>query len=274
MDNLLLCKFGELWLKSDQVKNKFLIQLVKNIKGNLYRGMVKFKVRYDRNRIFVSVPNSDTKVAIGIIQKVFGLVSVSQVIVVDTDKAILKKSVLDLAKIQLTKNKTFAVRVKRVGKHEFTSQEFAAEIGSWIVDTFTNKVNLSKPDVSFNLEIRSDKTYLFLDTFSCVGGLPISVEGSVIALIDSKEGVEAARLIMKRGCKIIVLASNISQLDIDYLKTYDPEILIIEGDTLDVDLIETLAKEHRCKAVCNSESVFELSDIDFKLNYPVLRPLI
>lgn len=273
MDKLLLCKFGELWLKSEQVKKKFLHQLVSNIKKNLYASGVKFSVRFDRNRVYVAVADKDCGKAVETLRNVFGLIAVLDVQEMETDFDIIKENVLKLAENKMKKKDTFAVRVKRTGSHKFTSQEFAATVGSWIAEKFKNKVDLTNPDVSFELEIRERKTYLILDSFSAAGGLPVGVEGNVVAIVNNKKDLYAARLIMKRGCNIIAVYSK-ENLDFDILKKHDLDTVFIRGDTKDYSLVDKIAKENDCKAVCTGETLDDLSDIDSLLDYPILRPLV
>ncbi len=101
---------------------------------------------------------------------------------------------------------TFAIRCKRVGKHDFTSQEMAAYAGSVVINSTEAKVNLSNPDFTLFVEVRNEKTYLYYEKINGLGGLPVGSQGRVICLISG--GIDSpvsAYQMLKRGCSITLL---------------------------------------------------------------------
>lgn len=105
--------------------------------------------------------------------------------------------------------KTFAVRVRRVGKHNFNSIDVAKKVG----DRLHNyaKVNLDSPDISLNIEIRQNKAYFYDEIIDGPGGLPLGVEGKGLALVSG--GIDspvATWMIMRRGVALDILHCNIS----------------------------------------------------------------
>ena len=105
----------------------------------------------------------------------------------------------------LTTAKTFALRIKRVGKHDFSSNDKAIELGDLVRKAFPHlKVNLAAPDAEIHVEIRQDECYLYDTVIKGVGGLPLGVEGTLVALVSG--GIDspvAAWMMMKRGCTIV-----------------------------------------------------------------------
>ena len=62
------------------------------------------------------------------------------------------------------------------------------------------------PDKEIHIEIRANEAYLYDTVIKAVGGLPLGVEGTLVALVSG--GIDspvAAWMMMKRGCRIIPL---------------------------------------------------------------------
>jgi thiamine biosynthesis protein ThiI len=224
-----LVRYSEVFLKSDPVRRKWENVLVTSIRAV----MPDTKIRSERGRIWLE-GNVDPTV----LKNIFGVVSFSLV-----DHVLLK----DLGSGLLTychssgmeKARTFAVRIKRVGSHPFTSQEKAVDCGNLIRKEFPAlKVNLATPDKEIFIEIRGDDCYFYDSVTRAVGGLPLGVEGTLVALISG--GIDspvAAWMMMKRGCRIVPLYVNLydvldesnylrSQRVIEALRPYQPDITL------------------------------------------------
>ena len=104
----------------------------------------------------------------------------------------------------------FAIKCRRVGKHDFTSQEMAAHCGGVVRDRILAPVDLTNPDLTIFVEVRDDDTYIFHEKIRGPGGLPLGTQGKVVLFCFSS-GIDspvAAYLMMKRGCEVIVLHCN------------------------------------------------------------------
>ncbi len=55
----------------------------------------------------------------------------------------------------------FAIRCRRVGKHDFSSQELAAFAGSVVVKKLGCPVDLTNPRFEIFIEVRDNETYIF-----------------------------------------------------------------------------------------------------------------
>jgi len=70
----------------------------------------------------------------------------------------------------ISRDQTFAVRVERIGKHNFTSIDAAERIGQAIIDSYIEetghrlKVNLDDPDVEVYSKIRDDQIIIGINT--------------------------------------------------------------------------------------------------------------
>jgi len=196
---LFLVRYGELFLKSEPVKKRFEQQLIANIRA----GMPDAKVTRRRGRILVENESGDT------IGRIFGIVSYSQVTTCEPTMEEMKKAV-----VPLVHEGTFALRVNRPYKQfPKTSQEIAVALGSAVVEAKGNKVNLSAPDQAVFVEVFEDVVYVFTETISGPGGLPLGTSGRLLLLNDSKDSERAAWMMMKRGCTIDVLGEKSSLIE-------------------------------------------------------------
>ncbi len=228
---LLLLRFGELWLKSFEVRRRFTDRLITNITEAFAAQKVSYRAIKSHDRVFFEVSRGDAKKAESILSRTFGLVSFSEVEEIETDRKKIKEKVVEIASKVLLQKDTFAMRVKRTGNHPFKSQELERELGAEVIEKFGNKVDLTKPDKTISVEIRDNKTYLFSEIISSLGGLPLGVEGKVAVLFSGsyEKSIVSAYLMMKRGCKVfaIFVASRTSKKQKDaaaILSKYDPII--------------------------------------------------
>ena len=220
-----LVRYSEIALKSEPVRRRWEDILITNIK----KALPDCKIRKERGRIWLDGQVDPEK-----LKRVFGIVSFSEVEHCSLDE--LNSFIIDYCHRKgLGQAKTFALRLKRVGEHSFGSQEKTIELADLILAEFKDlKVNLSAPEVTVHVEIRGLDCYLFTDSIKGPGGLPLGVEGTLVALMSG--GIDspvAAWMMMKRGCKIIPVyvdlfgdESTLSRAKavIEALKNYQPDI--------------------------------------------------
>jgi len=202
--DVIIGRYGEVGLKSPRVRSRFERRLVHNIRASL-----DCEIDVHQARFFI-FPNS-YKEAREKLSKIFGIVSYSPAISLKTShediETHLSKYVDELEKNNLIdSNTSFAIRCRRVGNHDFSSQEIAAFGGSVVVKKLGCPVDLTNPQIEIFFEIREDKTFIFHEKIKGPGGLPLGTQGKLVALISS--GIDspvAAYLMMKRGCEIIAI---------------------------------------------------------------------
>lgn len=100
---------------------------------------------------------------------------------------------------------TFRIRVKRSEKRfPMNSGEFEHYLGPKIIPGPEQvKVDLEHADLTLGIEVRADRTWLFLRTLNGPGGLPVGTLGRALVLLSG--GIDspvAAYLAMKRGCRV------------------------------------------------------------------------
>ena len=199
-------RYGEIGVKSPKIRRKFENKLISNIQTEL-----DCEFENDQGRITIITEEDDEKVH-DVLNRVFGIVSYSPVYETNTDKEKIAElinrllpEIIEGGKFNPKKD-TFAVRCRRVGTHDFTSQEMAAYAGSVVIDSTDAKVNLSNPDFTLYVEVRNDRTYIYYEKIKGLGGLPVGTQGKVVCLISG--GIDspvAAFQMLKRGCSITLL---------------------------------------------------------------------
>jgi len=211
-NNVVLVRYGEVTLKSPYVRELMEKKLIDHIKYVLRKhGYERVNIRLIPGRIFINNVDNAAEVA-NIVSKVFGVVSTSPAVEVRTEISEIKKSVVNYALEVLKENQSFAIRARRVKRFPITSKELEKILGAEVLDKLREKklkVNLTSPDVTIYVEVRSRKTYIYHEVFDGVGGLPYGVEGKAISLVSG--GIDspvATWLIMKRGVKVIPVFFN------------------------------------------------------------------
>lgn len=205
--DLIIARYGEIGLKSPKIRSRFEKKLVKNIKAT-------FDCDVDRNQGRIYIRPQDFSEGIEKLNRVFGVVSYSPAISTkanyeDIDKTLDNYTQQLIDENILDENTKFAIKCRRVGTHEFTSQEMAAHCGGVVRNVILAPVDLTNPDLTIFVEIRDNDAYIFHEKIKGPGGLPLGTQGKVIVLLSS--GIDspvAAYLMMKRGCEVVALHCN------------------------------------------------------------------
>ena len=254
MKNQWLVRYSEIFLKSDPVRRQWENVLITNIR----EVMPDVHVRNERGRIWL-----DGDVKPDRLKNIFGIVSFSEVEHIKIDE--LEQFLPDYCRRHgILKAKTFAIKMKRVGTHTFSSNDKAIEYGNLMRNEFPHlKVNLAHPDKEIHIEIRANEVYLYDTVIKAVGGLPLGVEGTLVALVSG--GIDspvAAWMMMKRGCRIIPLfvaldtfldesTSAKANRVVEMLAHYQPGIeLVVVRDSYLAAAKEELVRRHLEKYTC------------------------
>jgi thiamine biosynthesis protein ThiI len=198
-----LLRYGEIGIKSRQTRKRMVDLLVKHVGSALKEKNAKFdRIRTEYGRIFVET--NDAQAVAGVVSQVFGIVSVSPVVVTESGFDNILEFGLAMARRNFRKGRTFAVRAGRVGTHTFSSQDVRERLGERILDELGElelKVDLDSPEQYVHVEVRDNRAYLFTQILKGVGGMPTGSQGKVVCLISSGlDSPIAAYKAMKRGC--------------------------------------------------------------------------
>lgn len=97
--------------------------------------------------------------------------------------------------------KSFCVRVKRSGQHDFSSGEVERFVGAGLLrHNPTARVDLTRPQVKVRMEIKRRRLFMVLRQEPGLGGYPLGAQGQVLSLVSGGfDSTVASYLTMKRG---------------------------------------------------------------------------
>ena len=197
--------FPEIMIKSDSVRKRFIKVLTGNIRNVLNKHDDTLAVV--RHWDYIEVRSKLTENRPHLIELLQRIPGIHHFLEVDekpfTDLHDIFEQTLQEVGTQL-ENKTFCVRVKRKGKHNFSSIEAERYIGGGLNQHIaTAKVKLTNPDVTVRIDIEHDKMMLVKARHAGIGGYPIGTQEDVLSLISGgfDSGVSSYMLI-RRGSRV------------------------------------------------------------------------
>ncbi len=195
MNNMIMIKYGELTTKKDNRKEfiKILTQNIERLIGT------DIEIKKNNSRMFIKCENVEETAKK--LTKIFGIHGISIVYEVNNNmEDILKKSL----EIMDKDKKTFKVVTKRSDKnYPIKSMEYSRKLGGLILKNSRFKVDVHNPDITLNIEIRTEGTYLYTDELKGSGGYPVGVQGKGLLMLSG--GIDspvAGYLAMKRGVNV------------------------------------------------------------------------
>ncbi|MCW8348806.1 tRNA 4-thiouridine(8) synthase ThiI [Vibrio sp. ZSDZ65] len=194
----------EIFVKSDSVRKRFTKILESNLRIIIQRRTESVAVMNRRDHIEVSANSAQYyNEVLEILTHTSGIHHVLEVQQSEfTDLHDIYEQVLELNG-GLIADKTFCVRAKRRGKHEFTSIELERYVGGGLNQAVESaRVKLSKPDVTVNVEVANDKLNQVIARHKGLGGFPLGTQEDLLSLISGgfDSGV-SSYLHIKRGSK-------------------------------------------------------------------------
>ncbi len=221
--NLILIRYNEIWLKSTKVKIRMLKSLMRNIKNMLQRSEIpfhKYHLSKDSTRVLFFFKNEDILRAAELLKRVFGIHSFSPALKTSSNLKNIVERILEVSDKVLNKGDTFALRVKRSGKHDFSSKDVAIKGGKAILDNFKElnlKVNLTSPKKKIFVEVRGEFSYIFTEIIKSVwGGMPIEQNKNIFIMdVGRLSDLLAGFLIARRGSQIYPVLFDLTEKDFE-----------------------------------------------------------
>ena len=198
--------FPEIIIKSKPVRKQFTRQLHSNICAVLREIDPEVKVRRDWDKLVVSSDLNDEAARKGLVDAlshtpgIAYFLEVQQYPLGDFEDAFQKTMALYRERLA---GKTFAVRCKRAGKHEFRSTDIERYIGGGLNQhTEAKGVQLKNPDIEVALEVRDDELFVVDQRHKGLGGFPMGTIDPVLSLVSGGfDSTVASYLMMKRGMR-------------------------------------------------------------------------
>lgn len=203
---LYLIRYGELALKSRQVRKRFLACLEENLRASLARKGIFCRLSLGWSRGFLE--SEDPRAGL-VLSRCFGISSFSRAErlsfssmeeIVDAGERLFSDAVA---------SKRFAVRARRHGSHPFSSKDIERELGARLLPRSAG-VDLDNPEMTCYLEIRDTEAWFFTEKTKGPGGLPVGTGDRVLLLYSGgfDSGV-AGWMMLKRGSPVDFLFFNI-----------------------------------------------------------------
>lgn len=197
--------FPEITIKSQSVRLRFIKILTGNIRNVLKQYDDSLAVVRHWDHIEVRAKDEAQRPAI--VDHLTRIPGIHHILAVEdraySDVHNIFEQTLELYRERI-EGKSFCVRVKRRGKHEFSSQDVERYVGGGLnqhVDSA--RVQLNHPEVTVNLEIENDRLLLVTGRYEGIGGFPIGTQEDVLSLISGgfDSGV-SSYMLMRRGCRV------------------------------------------------------------------------
>ncbi|SDI01783.1 thiamine biosynthesis protein ThiI [Vibrio xiamenensis] len=195
----------EIFVKSESVRKRFTKILESNIRNIIKRETQSVAVFNRRDHIEVTSESSEYyQQTLSILTRTPGIHHVLEVQQSEfKDLHDIYEQVLALSGKSI-ENKTFVVRAKRRGKHDFTSIELERYVGGGLNQAVESaSVKLKNPDITVNVEVAGDKLNQIIGRYKGLGGFPLGTQEDVLSLISGgfDSGV-SSYLHIKRGSKV------------------------------------------------------------------------
>ncbi|WP_416305056.1 tRNA uracil 4-sulfurtransferase ThiI [Neptunicella sp. SCSIO 80796] len=196
----------EITIKSKSVRKRFTKILESNIRNIFKPYGFQVGVRNHWDKLEMSARTEDPADKQAVIEQLQRIPGIEQILEVRestfTDLDDIYQQVKAVWHDKL-KGKSFAVRVKRRGNHEFTSPEIGRYVGGGLNQFCeTGGVSLSNPDITVNLEVEHDRLFMVDQRLVGLGGFPIPTQDDVLSLMSGgfDSGVASYQMI-RRGAR-------------------------------------------------------------------------
>ncbi len=205
--------FPEITNKSRPVRRRFIQRLQNNLQIVLKRIDQKITVSGFWDKLEVVVPESaahckdDVIEAMSMTPGIQNFLEVAEHPLGDFQDVFEKTLPVYAERIA---EKTFKVRVKRSGQHDFTSVDLERYVGGGLLQHGEPAgVDVHKPEVFVDLEVKQDKLFIIEKQHKGLSGYPLGTQEPVLSLISGGfDSVVASYMTMRRGCKTHFLFFN------------------------------------------------------------------
>ncbi len=296
MYNVILVRYGEIVLKGNN-RCKFEKKLVDNIKYALRDEDVK--VTFSQARLYVEPSDAnDIERIMNKLKKVFGIVSISPAVKVESNMEAIKDISVKLMQEE-NMGKTFKVEARRGDKSfPLQSMEIAKEIGGYVLSKVKGiKVDVTNPDTVLTIEVR-ESTYVYIEKIPALGGMPIGTNGKGLLLVSggidspvagfmlARRGVEIdalhffsppytgvkarekvielCKIVSQYSGKINLYIANFTEPQLSIRDNCPPEQMVLLMRRIMMRIAERVANEKGCDAIITGENIGQVASQTMK----------
>lgn len=206
--------FPEITIKSDTVRKNMTKILSQNLRTLFRKQEISADVQNRWNSLVVVINSEEDAVRRQVVQILANTPGIANAIEIEEfefktlDDAY--QHVRDAYRERVA-GKSFCVRVKRSGNHDFNSHQAEIYMGGGILkETDALKVDLHNPEVVVQAELRNNKVHVVKNNIQGLGGYPLGSQGEVLSLISGGfDSTVASYLMTRRGLKTHFLFFNL-----------------------------------------------------------------
>jgi len=194
---------SEITIKSRPVRKRFTKILESNIKNVLRRVDEQVTTRMNWDNVEVNTKDNSPEnrerlvEALKCIPGIPMFLEVQQSEFVDVHDIYEKTLAVHAKNVE---NKSFCVRAKRTGNHDFNSLKVEQYVGGGLNQAVESaKVKLKNPDVTIRIEIKNKDLFIVTQRHLGLGGFPIATQEDVLSLMSGgfDSGVSSYQMIKK-----------------------------------------------------------------------------
>ncbi|KXA95170.1 hypothetical protein AKJ37_07030 [candidate division MSBL1 archaeon SCGC-AAA259I09] len=311
MNRTVIVRYGEIAIKSKPVRKKFEKILVENIKTAITE--TSFEIETERGRIFIDT--SETEKVASSVANLPGVVSTSPAWKAEPSSLEgICNFAEKIARRSFSPKGSFAIRSRRMGDHEFSSEDIEEKVGERVLEEIPDlSVNLDSPDQTLYIEIRGGDAYFFTKVIEGIGGLPVGSQKKIIVLFSGniysaistvlllkrgalacplffdtgdeklrKEALALFKEILKFHPKLELRTVNIQSILEQIPKKVSEELKDMVKERMLIKLAEAIGGKIDAKALASSKSskqiatltLHNLGSIEERTDIPVFHPLL
>ncbi len=209
---------AEISLKSLSARRNIYKILISNLRTQCRRQQLSADIRNAWDKISIKLLNPTPEIEnklIEILTHTPGIQSIDKLSEQTFNDLEHAYSLIRASLLPLIAKRTFMVRVKRTGTHDFTSVVAERYFGHKLLSEGTSLgVKLKQPDICLNININNDKIQQVQQRWQGLGGFPIGSQGQVLSLISGgfDSGVASYQM-LRRGLKTHYIFFNLGGVE-------------------------------------------------------------
>ena len=204
--------FPEIMVKGSSAKRQMVGQLYNNLLTMLGRFSDEIKVRKFSDKIEVVTPVVFVDEVRQLLLDTPGIEQVLEALQFDQMNSLdeIKVKVGEVMHKEI-EGKTFVVRAKRSGTHDFRSTQLEQTVGGYMLATYpSNGVDLHNPEVTIRIELLNNQLNIITKKYIGLSGFPLGTQGDILSLMSGGfDSTIASYLTMKRGIKTHFIFFNL-----------------------------------------------------------------
>lgn len=208
-ERVVLVSSAEFALKSSPVRRSMEQRLIDDLKFAMIKaGIDSAKIEKNAGRVVLRGVDDSTAAAV-VCAKVFGVAYAAPATRVNNSLETIKETIAQLAKIELLPSQSFAIRCHRSSPSLTSTRDVEIHGGAEVLKALRErevKVKLNHPDRTIFADLSGETAYIYSTKIPGPGGLPISSQWKMLAVLDSGPlSLFAAYVMMRRGCLVQLL---------------------------------------------------------------------